>query len=73
VDLLVTVGEPPRTTARVARETARHELQVLCFEDAVAACDGVQEFVRQDDIILVKGSRTARLERVVEKLMKDYG
>jgi UDP-N-acetylmuramoyl-tripeptide--D-alanyl-D-alanine ligase len=73
VDLLVTVGEPPRTTARVARETARYDLQTQCFESTVSVCNHMKEFVKEDDIILVKGSRTARLERVVEKLVKDYG
>jgi UDP-N-acetylmuramoyl-tripeptide--D-alanyl-D-alanine ligase len=73
VDLLVTVGEPPRTTARVAQETARHDLQIKCFDSTISACDHMQEFVKEDDIVLVKGSRTVRLERVVNELIKDYG
>jgi UDP-N-acetylmuramoyl-tripeptide--D-alanyl-D-alanine ligase len=68
VDLLVAVGEPAKTAAQAAREAARRDLQTLCFADTLSACDHVQEFVREDDIILVKGSRTARLERVVEAL-----
>ncbi len=68
VDLMVAVGEPPKTAAQAAREAARRDLQTLCFEDTLSVCDHVQEFVREDDIILVKGSRTARLERVVEAL-----
>lgn len=73
VDLLVAVGEEPKTTARVARQTARHDLQTICFDDTQSTCEHVQEFLREDDIILVKGSRTARLERVVHQLVKDYG
>jgi len=73
VDLLVTVGDPPRTTARTAREASRHNLQTMSFEDAPRVCGRLQEFVRKDDIILVKGSRTARLERVVQELIKDNG
>ncbi len=73
VDLLVVVGEVPRTTAQVARETSRRGLQTVCFEDTQSLCDHMQDFLRQDDIILVKGSRTARLERVVQELIKDYG
>jgi UDP-N-acetylmuramoyl-tripeptide--D-alanyl-D-alanine ligase len=68
VDLLVTVGGPPKVTAQAAREASRRDLRTLCFDDTLSACDHVQEFVREDDIILVKGSRTARLERVVEAL-----
>lgn len=73
VDLLVTVGAPPQTTARVAKETARHNLQTISFDDTLSVCNAMQEFVAPDDIILVKGSRTARLERVVERLIKDRG
>ncbi|HON91170.1 MAG TPA: UDP-N-acetylmuramoyl-tripeptide--D-alanyl-D-alanine ligase [Sedimentisphaerales bacterium] len=68
VDLFVAVGEPPKTAAQAARQAARRDLQILCFEDTLSVCDHVQEFVREDDIILVKGSRAARLERVVETL-----
>jgi UDP-N-acetylmuramoyl-tripeptide--D-alanyl-D-alanine ligase len=70
VDLLVAVGAAPRTTAQAARDRSRHNLQTLCFEDTTGVCDRVQEFLREDDIILVKGSRTARLETVVEALRR---
>ena len=73
VDLLVTVGERPRETARAAREAARYDLQTRGFDDTLSACDHVQEFVKEDDIILVKGSRTARLERVVQELSRENG
>jgi UDP-N-acetylmuramoyl-tripeptide--D-alanyl-D-alanine ligase len=73
VDLLVTVGAPPRTTARTARRTARHDLQTRSFDDTLSTCNHLQEFIQPDDIILVKGSRTARLEQVVNELIKDYG
>jgi UDP-N-acetylmuramoyl-tripeptide--D-alanyl-D-alanine ligase len=73
VDLLVTVGAAPRTTARVARQAARHDLQTRNFDDTLSACNHLQEFIQPDDIILVKGSRTARLEQVVDKLIKGYG
>jgi UDP-N-acetylmuramoyl-tripeptide--D-alanyl-D-alanine ligase len=73
VDLLVTVGAPPRTTARTAHQAARHDLQTRSFDDTVSACNHLQEFIQPDDIILVKGSRTARLEQVVNELIKGYG
>jgi UDP-N-acetylmuramoyl-tripeptide--D-alanyl-D-alanine ligase len=73
VDLLVTVGAPPQTTARIARQAARHDLQTRSFDDTLSACNHLQEFIQPDDIILVKGSRTARLEQVVNELMKDHG
>ena len=73
VELLVTVGAPPRTTAQTARQTARHDLQTRSFDDTLSTCNHLQEFIQEDDIILVKGSRAARLEQVVNELIKDYG
>jgi UDP-N-acetylmuramoyl-tripeptide--D-alanyl-D-alanine ligase len=73
VDLLVTVGNLPQTAGQAARETARHDLQTRSFADTLSVCNHMQEFLRKDDILLVKGSRTARLERVVEALVKDFG
>ncbi len=73
VDLLVTVGTPPQTTARVARQAARHDLETRSFDNTLSTCNHLQEFIQRDDIILVKGSRTARLEQVVNELIKDYG
>lgn len=72
VDLLVTIGEPPRITARAAQDATRQSLQVQCFDDAAAACDRLRELVQENDIVLVKGSRLARLERVVEKLRELF-
>jgi UDP-N-acetylmuramoyl-tripeptide--D-alanyl-D-alanine ligase len=73
IDLLVAVGAAPRIVASAAREASRQNLQTICFEDTHSVCERMQEFVQEDDIILVKGSRTARLERVVQELIKDYG
>ena len=73
VDLLVTVGAPPRTAAQTARQTAQHDLHTRSFDNTLSTCNHLQEFIQQDDIILVKGSRTARLEQVVNELIKDYG
>ena len=72
VDLLLTVGAAPKTTARSAAETARCELRTVCFDDTPCLCDNLETLIEEDDIILVKGSRTARLERVVEKLQERF-
>jgi UDP-N-acetylmuramoyl-tripeptide--D-alanyl-D-alanine ligase len=73
VDLLVAIGELPQVAARAAQEASQDGLQVKEFADTASACDHMQDLIRKDDIILVKGSRVARLERVVEELVKDYG
>jgi len=47
-------------------------LQVKCFEDTLSVCNSLQELIKDNDIILVKGSRIAKLEMVTEKLKKLF-
>lgn len=67
VELLLAVGPFARTVIENAT-AAKHELQAFAFENTMHLCDNLKEFVAEDDIVLVKGSRTAKLEEVVEKL-----
>lgn len=68
VQLLLSVGEFARLTAEAAEEAGRGPLRTACFGDAGDLCNKLHEFIRPSDIILVKGSRAARLETVVERL-----
>lgn len=72
VRLLVAVGELAKTAAETARTRAGHEIVTKCFDDAVSACNNLGKFIQDNDIILVKGSRRAGLETVVEKLKMTY-
>jgi len=80
VELLIAVGKYAKITAGAAKTTDErnldsHEskpLQIKCFEDALSVCNNLHEFIKDYDIILVKGSRTARLETVVEKLKELF-
>lgn len=68
VQVLLAVGKFADTTAQAAKKATEHNLQAECFQDAFEVCDRLYEFVKDDDIILVKGSRAAKLETVTEKL-----
>jgi UDP-N-acetylmuramoyl-tripeptide--D-alanyl-D-alanine ligase len=72
VDLLLAVGASTRITAQTAQASEEVPARCVCFEDTAALCDSLQRYVEEDDIILVKGSRTARLECVVERLRELY-
>jgi UDP-N-acetylmuramoyl-tripeptide--D-alanyl-D-alanine ligase len=72
VDVLLTVGGTPAAamakaavTAGLAREYVRHFPE---SEEAAAAAAGI---VRPGDLVLVKGSRGIRTDRIVERLKAD--
>jgi UDP-N-acetylmuramoyl-tripeptide--D-alanyl-D-alanine ligase len=80
IELLITVGKSAKITADAAKSIHQQDsdaskpapLQIKCFEDAISVCNNLHEFIKDYDIILVKGSRTARLETVVEKIKELF-
>ncbi|MBL7153855.1 MAG: UDP-N-acetylmuramoyl-tripeptide--D-alanyl-D-alanine ligase [Phycisphaerae bacterium] len=72
VQLLIAVGDLAEIAAKSAQESAGGGLQVKCFKEARSACNNLHEFIKDYDIVLVKGSRSARLERAVAKLKELF-
>ncbi|UCG48160.1 MAG: UDP-N-acetylmuramoyl-tripeptide--D-alanyl-D-alanine ligase [Phycisphaerales bacterium] len=68
VKLVLAAGRLAKLAAETAKNTAQYDLQIKCFEDTPSACNSLHKFIKDYDIILVKGSRAAGLEMVVEKL-----
>lgn len=68
IDVLLAVGPLSKIAVEAAQADADYDLQVKCFTDAHSACQKLHEFTADSDIILVKGSRTAKLETVIERL-----
>ena len=73
VDVLLTVGGTPAAAmaeaavaAGLAREYVRH------FPESEEAGEAAAGIVRPGDLVLVKGSRGIRTDRIVERL-KAYG
>ena len=72
VQLLISVGRLAEIAAGSAQRSAKGDLQVKCFKDARSVCNNLHEFVKDYDIVLVKGSRCARLETAVGKLKELF-
>jgi UDP-N-acetylmuramoyl-tripeptide--D-alanyl-D-alanine ligase len=72
VQLLLTVGEAAKVVAEAAKNTAKHHLQAKSFTDALSACNNLTKFIKNYDIVLVKGSRINKLELTVEKLKEFF-
>jgi len=72
VQLLLAVGEFAQVTAEAAERSAKQDLQTKCFKNTASVCNKLEKFIKEYDIILVKGSRMARLEMVIEKLKELF-
>ena len=69
IDYLVTVGELASLIARSAIDSGMPRSNVTEYEDSVAASKEMPTKVQEHDVILVKGSRAIKMERVVEGLI----
>ena len=70
-ELFIGVGALSRAATEAARRAGVPE--VHHHADSAKAAESVGEFLRDGDLIVVKGSRAMRMERVVEALLAQVG
>ncbi|MFA5030041.1 MAG: UDP-N-acetylmuramoyl-tripeptide--D-alanyl-D-alanine ligase [Patescibacteria group bacterium] len=70
-DILIAVGEKARDIAHGAREAGMKEEDVFSFALAEDAGKFLQDRIKENDAILIKGSQVARLEKVVKEVMAE--
>ena len=70
-DLLVCVGEEARDIRRGALEAGMDEADIQVFAAAMEAGRWLDFNVGKGDIVLVKGSQSARMEKVTKDLMAE--
>ncbi len=68
---LVVVGESAQEIAAGAKEAGMSAAQVRCYADSVEAAAALPRIIQAGDVVLVKGSQSARMERVVKALMRE--
>ncbi len=71
IDFLVAVGKHSGIMGSAARGAGLR--QVVELAEVEKAGPAVKEMVRAGDVVLVKGSRSTRLERVIEFLAAQFG
>ena len=69
IDVLVVVGQLAKLIARGAIDAGMPIRSVTEFDDSPRATVEVAGEVREHDVVLVKGSRAMRMERIVEGLL----
>jgi len=65
---VVAVGPLARAIAEGARAENLNPNRVLEFATSTEAADALPDFLAPDDLVLVKGSRGIRMERIIERL-----
>lgn len=71
VDIFVAVGEKMNEAARMAEKIGMNEDRIFHFGTPEEAGKFLQDRIKKGDLLLVKGSRRMRMEKVVEELMED--
>jgi len=67
--LLFTVGPEAKFIAEGARRSGFDAFKIFEFSDSTEAGEAVKKIIQEGDLILVKGSQSARMEKAVESIM----
>ncbi|MDO8579838.1 MAG: UDP-N-acetylmuramoyl-tripeptide--D-alanyl-D-alanine ligase [bacterium] len=71
VHTLITVGKLAKHIASGAREAGMSPDHILSFETSEQTIKAIADILHTGDVILVKGSQSMRMEKIVEVLLKD--
>ncbi len=71
VSLLICVGKHRTKTAEGAEAGGLTRDKIIEFENSQMAAEKINDIIKPGDLILVKGSQGARMERLVKALMRE--
>lgn len=70
-DVLVAVGTRSREMAEAAKKAGMSEESVHTFDTAQEAASFLRDFIQPNDIVLIKGSQSMRMERIGESILQN--
>jgi UDP-N-acetylmuramoyl-tripeptide--D-alanyl-D-alanine ligase len=68
IDYIITVGKNAAFIAKGALEAGAKKDAVITFEKNISASDFLKRFLKNGDVVLVKGSRGMKMEQIVDAL-----
>jgi UDP-N-acetylmuramoyl-tripeptide--D-alanyl-D-alanine ligase len=71
VDALVCVGSEARMIGQGAQEAGMDEAHIYYEDTSEGVGNKYQQYIQKNDLILVKGSQGARMEKIVKEIMQD--
>ncbi|HAJ56932.1 MAG TPA: UDP-N-acetylmuramoyl-tripeptide--D-alanyl-D-alanine ligase [Candidatus Omnitrophica bacterium] len=72
VDILITMGDFSKAASESARKSGMNAACVFHFQDCAAVLDFLHSCIKEGDVLLVKGSRSMQMEKIVAALMEKY-
>ncbi len=72
IDLLVTMGPYSKGTAESAKKSGMNATCVVHFDNCPAVLEFLKNAIKDGDVLLVKGSRSMQMEKIVA-FLKDRG
>lgn len=67
--IVVTVGKHMRALHEALLESGYARKQLMWIPDPLSAMEALSTIIRSDDLILIKGSRSMRMEKITEMLL----
>jgi UDP-N-acetylmuramoyl-tripeptide--D-alanyl-D-alanine ligase len=73
IDLLAAVGLESKATSTAAEKAGLPKSKVFWFPETGLVADWLCRVIRPHDLVLIKGSRGMRMERIVDRMRKEGG
>ena len=73
IDVLITVGDLSKQVCRAANRYGMKKEEIFDCISHTEAGRCLLDIIRAGDIVLIKGSRAMRMERIIQEFMTSYG
>ncbi len=71
IDVLIAVGERAVDIGQGAKDAGLSEDNIFHFDGAESAGKFVQDRIKENDLVLIKGSQAMRMEKIVREIMAE--